>query len=111
MPHKFIFKLDDIPEPGGKSIQLVTADGKQEAFIIRYAAEVRVYVNSCPHTGVSLNWADDQFFDYEDKFIQCSLHGALFGPLDGRCVRGPCLGESLQSISFELVGRQVIIYI
>lgn len=58
-----------------------------------------------------LNWSDEQFFDFEHKFIQCSLHGALFEPLDGLCVWGPCLDKSLQSIPVELVDQQVIIYI
>jgi len=111
MRHELVFELDEIAEPGARSFSVNTAAGTQEGFIIRYADQIRVYLNSCPHTGVSLNWADDQFFDVSHKFIQCSMHGALFEPLNGRCVWGPCLGESLQSVEFELVEQHLLIYI
>jgi len=111
MTKKMLFELDDIPEAGGRAFRFKTPGGDKDAFVVRYSGEVRAYINSCPHTGVKLNWSDDQFFDVDHKFIQCSMHGALFEPLDGRCVWGPCLGESLQSVPFELVDQQVIIYI
>lgn len=104
-------RLDEIPEPGAKGFSYTTATGEQEGFVVRFAGEVRAYENSCPHTGVSLNWSDDQFFELDHKFIQCALHGALFQPQDGRCIWGPCLGQSLKSLPFELVEQNVLIYI
>jgi nitrite reductase/ring-hydroxylating ferredoxin subunit len=104
-------RLAEIPEPGAKGIQYATAQGEQAALLVRYAGEVRAYVNSCPHTGVTLNWADDQFFTLEEDYLQCSLHGALFQPLDGLCIHGPCCGESLKSLPVQLVEQYVLIYI
>ncbi len=105
------FLLADIPEPGGRAFQITDAEGTHDAFIIRFAGEVRAYLNSCPHTGVNLNWSDDQFFDIDHTFIQCSLHGALFQPLDGLCIQGPCQGDSLKSLPIQLVEPHVLIYI
>jgi len=34
--------------------------------------------------------------------IQCSTHGALFNIESGECLQGPCLGQSLQSIDYEI---------
>ena len=111
VPQQFIFALEDLSEPGGKAFQVDTPAGVKNGFVIRYAGRVRAYINSCPHTGVSLNWSDEQFFDYAQEFVQCSMHGALFEPLTGLCVWGPCQGEKLHSLELELVDQHVIIYI
>jgi len=66
-----------------------------EAFALNWQGQYYCYSNSCPHTNVNLNWTANQFFDLDTQYIQCSLHGALFDPQSGLCLRGPCLGESL----------------
>jgi nitrite reductase/ring-hydroxylating ferredoxin subunit len=37
-------------------------------------------------------------------FLVCRAHGALFAPDDGRCVAGPCEGESLVPLRIERRG-------
>lgn len=74
--------------------RLITTD----AFMLNWQGEFHAYLNSCPHTHVNLNWTPNQFLDVESQYIQCSLHGAIFEPLSGICVRGPCLGQSLISL-------------
>ncbi len=76
-------------------------DGEEGAygFAVRHRGRLYLYRNSCPHTGVSLNWLPNQFLTEQGDFLQCSLHGALFRIEDGFCVRGPCLGRSLQPVS------------
>ena len=59
------------------------------------------YINSCPHTGINLEWQEDQFLDMDNMFIQCSTHDALFEIDTGVCVAGPCVGDQLQAV--ELV--------
>ncbi|MDH5181939.1 MAG: Rieske 2Fe-2S domain-containing protein [Gammaproteobacteria bacterium] len=85
--------------------------GEQEisGFILHWRGEWRAYHNACPHTGVTLNWADDQFFDLDKAYVQCSLHGALFQPLDGLCVYGPCHGQSLTPLAIRLTGDKIIL--
>jgi len=56
------------------------------------------FQNSCPHTGVSLNWNPHQFFDPESRYLQCGIHGAIFEPDTGLCVRGPCLDQALPQL-------------
>lgn len=70
-------------------------------FALRQGETIRVFVNSCPHLGVSLDWRPDDFLDAEGRHIVCSTHGARFR-LDGACVDGPCRGAHL-----ELVPHQV----
>lgn len=71
---------------------------QKEIFIFQHQGNYLAYLNSCPHTGANLNWQPGQFFSYDDKFIECSLHGALFEKGSGLCVRGPCTGQKLRAI-------------
>jgi len=66
-----------------------------EAFVVNWHGAYVAFLNSCPHTQVNLSWSPNQFFDIESQYIQCSMHGALFEPASGVCLRGPCLGQSL----------------
>ena len=71
----------------------------KDVFLIYYKQQCYAYENSCPHTGVNLNWQEEQFFSFDGRFLQCSLHGALFEPINGMCVRGPCQGKCLKPIN------------
>lgn len=74
----------------------------KDAFLIYFQQRCYAYENSCPHTGVNLNWQEQQFFSFDGFFLQCSLHGALFTPDSGECVHGPCAGERLKPINIEI---------
>lgn len=50
MTRKILCELDDISEPGGRTFRFDTSSGEKDGFIIRYAGQVRAYINSCPHT-------------------------------------------------------------
>lgn len=79
---------------------IVNKEGlKQDAFLIYFKKHCYAYENSCPHTGANLNWQKEQFFSFDGHFLQCSLHGALFAPDTGKCVRGPCVGSQLKAIN------------
>ena len=69
-----------------------------EIFVARKNNEFYAYFNRCPHTGVNLNWRENEFFDIFHEFLQCATHGALFKVEDGYCVRGPCAGAYLQAV-------------
>ena len=72
--------------------------GFEDVFALRLGEQARVYVNACPHLGVGLDWAPDQFMSHDRQHIVCSVHGALFGMEDGLCVRGPCHGDALEAV-------------
>ncbi len=75
-------------------------------FFIQHENDVSCYINSCPHTGASLNWNPGVFLDTNKLYIQCSLHGALFEKGSGRCVFGPCIGQSLRKVETILENNQ-----
>lgn len=97
-----ICDFKDLAELSCKEFIVKNDAFKKDAFLIFYMGHCYAYENSCPHTGVNLNWQEEQFFSFDGRFLQCSLHGALFEPTTGACVRGPCLGQDLKRINFVL---------
>ena len=96
--------LTDIPDPGARGFEF--GDGEEQRlrlFVVRKDGVLAAYRNRCPHTGAPLEWLPDQFLDIDNSFIQCSIHGALFRPEDGYCVRGPCAGGSLEQLELAVV--------
>jgi nitrite reductase/ring-hydroxylating ferredoxin subunit len=90
---------DGLPDPGTKGFVIERADAEPvRLFIVRKHGQTAAYLNSCPHTGAPLEWLPDQFLDLDNSFIQCAIHGALFRPEDGYCLRGPCVGRSLTAL-------------
>jgi len=69
--------------------------------------EVYAYRNACPHIGMNLEFKEHQFLDPDKRFIQCSMHGALFELKDGKCVHGPCLNQHLAAIKTHLIDENV----
>lgn len=95
--------VDDIDDPGTRGFE-IALEGQQvlRLFVVRKSGTLAAYRNNCPHTGAPLEWLPHQFFDLEQSFIQCAIHGALFRPEDGYCVRGPCVGRSLEPLELEV---------
>jgi len=93
-----ICSVEAFPASNGFSFRIPVAKDDLDGFIIRWQDNWYAYLNRCPHTGVSLNWSADQFFDLDERFIQCGMHGALFEPSSGLCIHGPCLGDSLRTL-------------
>lgn len=100
--------LHELTDPCSRGFELDL--GAQQAFrlfVVRKGEVLAAYRNSCPHTGAPLEWLPDQFLDADGGFIECAIHGALFRPEDGYCLRGPCVGASLQPLRLEVVDGRV----
>jgi nitrite reductase/ring-hydroxylating ferredoxin subunit len=94
--------VDELEEPGSKGFELSLGDGVLSLFVVRRDNRLHAYLNSCPHTGAPLEWVPDQFLDLDKSFIECATHGALFTIEEGRCVSGPCAGQSLQALEIAV---------
>lgn len=100
--------LNEIGDPGTRGFEIEDGEQRpQRVFVVRKGEVLAAYRNRCPHTGAPLEWVPDQFFDIDHNFIQCAIHGALFRPEDGYCVRGPCAGGSLEPLPLEVRDGQV----
>jgi len=95
-------KTDDIPDPGSKGFEIGEGRKAKSLFVVHRNAEFSAFINSCPHTGASLEWQKDQFLDMDNMFIQCSTHDALFETDTGECVAGPCVGDFLDPVTLEI---------
>jgi nitrite reductase/ring-hydroxylating ferredoxin subunit len=105
MNRSVLCPLEVIADPGGKGFVL----GTREIFVVRRGDAVHGYENSCPHTGVPLDWMPDQFLNLDGDLIQCSTHHALFRIEDGACVAGPCAGRGLQPVGVAVIEGQVVV--
>ncbi len=97
--------FDDINEDASKGFCL----NEQSLFAVKKDGMLYVYKNSCPHLGIELEWLEDQFLDADNALIQCSTHGALFLIDSGKCVSGPCMGQTLTAIPHTLDEQQQVL--
>ncbi|MAH83967.1 MAG: hypothetical protein CBB68_06340 [Rhodospirillaceae bacterium TMED8] len=102
--------LNAIPQNSTNGFLLQSDRGRYGVMVIRREAEsLFIYVNSCPHIGTPLDLRPGNFLNRDKTYILCSTHGALFRIEDGYCVSGPCAGEHLIALPWELRGNEVFI--
>ncbi len=82
-----------------------------EGFILRHSEGFSAYVNSCAHVGVPLDYGDNHFFRVEGDLLQCRTHGALYDPVTGECVGGPCFGATLERLRVVREGDEIFVEI
>jgi nitrite reductase/ring-hydroxylating ferredoxin subunit len=94
--------------PGAKSFRFRAEAAMFAGVVVRVGEEIRGYVDSCPHAGWPLSALDDRYLTRDHRHILCAGHGALFRPLDGECVAGPCFGERLSPWPVEVREGRVV---
>lgn len=99
--------IQDIPENGSKGFEC----NGEKYFAVKKQHKVYVYKNVCPHIGVALEWVEDQFLDSSHTMIQCANHGALFVIENGLCVTGPCSGQKLAAVRFEVIDNFLCLHV
>lgn len=97
--------FDDIQEDQSKGFTV----NEQRIFAVKKDGRMHVYQNWCPHLGINLEYMPDTFLDREKRYIECANHGALFEVDTGMCVVGPCTGQALRPVAFEIKDNKVII--
>ena len=92
-----------------RAFTIGAGDWPLKGFVVRAGAQLRGYVNRCPHAGHPLNLLPDRFLTPDGALLLCSSHGALFEKLTGYCVAGPCAGRSLTPVALEVRSGFVLI--
>ena len=109
MSRAVLCRLEDI-EDGGSAGFTSAVDGKPRMLLaVRKGECIFVYINSCPHIGVPLDFHPGKFLSRDQKHIICSTHGALFDIEDGLCVSGPCRNAHLKAVTVSVEGGSVLI--
>jgi nitrite reductase/ring-hydroxylating ferredoxin subunit len=99
---RVVCRLTDLDEHGARAFTIGTGNWPLRGFVVRAGAEVRGYVNRCPHAGHPLNLLPNRFLTPDGALILCSSHGAVFEKQTGYCVAGPCAGRSLRAVPIEV---------
>jgi nitrite reductase/ring-hydroxylating ferredoxin subunit len=110
MPYtpRILCLVSDIPENGAKGFP--GADGAFTALLaVRQDDNVHVYENACPHIGTPLDWVPDRFMSADGRHLICATHGAEFTIATGMCISGPCKGDRLTQVKFEIRDGAIVI--
>jgi nitrite reductase/ring-hydroxylating ferredoxin subunit len=94
----------DLADPGARSLVLQIGEAFFHGFLVRRDGEVAGWVDRCPHAGHPLALELDRYLTPDGSLILCGWHGAVFEPLTGLCVGGPCAGGRLTPWPVEVRG-------
>ncbi|HLK71954.1 MAG TPA: Rieske 2Fe-2S domain-containing protein [Steroidobacteraceae bacterium] len=101
--------LEELSATGCREFRLGGGDWPLRGFVVRAGAEVRAYVNRCPHQLYRMNLLPDDLLTADRRHILCEMHDALFEKDTGLCIAGPCLGRSLWSLPIQVDGARVLL--
>jgi nitrite reductase/ring-hydroxylating ferredoxin subunit len=99
---RVVCRFSELTDPEARGFTIGTGDWPLRGFIVRVGAQLRGYVNHCPHAGHCLDLIPHHFLTQDGALILCRSHGALFDKLSGFCIAGPCAGQSLRTIALKL---------
>jgi nitrite reductase/ring-hydroxylating ferredoxin subunit len=99
--------LADVPEGSCHEVKYGEGDGAFSVLLYRVGAEVRAWVNNCPHFSLPLNAQPDEFLMLSGERVMCAWHCAVFRLVDGVCTEGPAHGMSLDRVPVEVAGGEI----
>lgn len=105
--NRLLCRLDELPPGGCREFRIGAGDWPLRGFVVSLPDGVRAYVNRCAHLSYPLNYLPDEFLTYDQRFIECGMHGARFEKDTGLCVAGPCLGRSLIALPVRVEAQRV----
>jgi nitrite reductase/ring-hydroxylating ferredoxin subunit len=77
----------------------------RQAILVRDArGELHAYLNLCRHMPIPIDSGGGEFMSPDGEHLLCRTHGACYQLHDGLCVRGPCMGRSLERLALERDG-------
>ena len=83
-------RLPDFPDRAAAPASYRDGGGREVAvFVVRRGAELRAYLDLCPHQYLPLTWRGRRVLSIDGERLRCSNHGAEFAVTDGRGVSGP----------------------
>ncbi len=101
--------LDDIKEGVSNIIKTDYNNTVVEIIIIRKNLFLYGFLNNCPHANLPLNFNNNNIIAKDKIHLICRNHAALFNPLTGLCVSGPCEGKSLELVELKIKCDKVYI--
>ncbi|MGC4000966.1 MAG: Rieske (2Fe-2S) protein [Anaeromyxobacter sp.] len=106
-PGTRVCALAEVPDGGGHAVVFGQGRDAFDLLLLRRGQAVFGYLNRCPHQGLPLDVAADQFLVEEGQRVVCGHHNATFSLDDGRCLGGPCTG-GLEPFAVRVEGDAVV---
>jgi 8-oxo-dGTP diphosphatase len=75
-----------------------------QGLLVATASGPLAFENLCPHVPIPLDRIPGELVSRDGRHLVCQNHGALFALPTGRCVSGPCEGETLRTVPIEPSG-------
>ncbi len=100
-----ICQLDDTRDGDATCFEL---DGFP-LIILRRGADLRAFVNACPHQYLPLNHKGDRLLSADGATIRCTNHSAGFDADTGEGIEGLGLGACLDLIPVSVSRGQVVV--
>lgn len=107
----YLCEASAVAEGASKAFHVFGAPGAgmDPIFLVRHHGRIFGYRDDCPHIpGSPLAWRKDHYLRADRQRIVCHAHGAQFDIETGRCVIGPCLGQSLTAIPLHLTDNGAV---
>jgi nitrite reductase/ring-hydroxylating ferredoxin subunit len=101
--------VEEIPDGRCKEIVYGERPYALSLLVHRSGAEVKGYVNRCPHFSLPLNVSPGQFVMLEGARVMCALHGAVFRLDNGYCEAGPAATSFLEPVEVTVRDGSVCI--
>jgi nitrite reductase/ring-hydroxylating ferredoxin subunit len=97
-----ICAVDELEEGTARKFEFKRGGRVVEGFAAQFKGEFVAYENVCRHIAISLDYGDNRFFSRDGRHFICQTHGAIYEPLSGLCVRGPCEGDRLKRLEITV---------
>lgn len=97
-----IAKSSDLNEGQVIEFQFIRGSRKGDGFIAPFVGEIVAFENVCQHIPVKLDVLGSKIYDRDGKHFICQNYGALYEPISGMCVSGPCKGKKLKKLKIEI---------
>jgi nitrite reductase/ring-hydroxylating ferredoxin subunit len=104
-------RIEDIPDGASRGFDPAHS-GRDTLFVVRRGTALHGWLDRCPHEGATpMPYRRHAYLNKAGTRIVCYAHGAQFEIDTGRCVVGPCLGDSLTPVPIELTddGRVLVV--
>jgi nitrite reductase/ring-hydroxylating ferredoxin subunit len=106
-PGSLLCRLDAVPEGACQEVKYGDDEDAFRILVWRQGAQVRAWVNSCPHFSLPLNSQPDEFLMLPEGRVMCAYHCAVFRLHDGFCSEGPAQGMGLDRVPIEVANGEV----
>jgi nitrite reductase/ring-hydroxylating ferredoxin subunit len=94
--------LADYPDGAAVPVSYRAGGRKVAILVVRRGAELRAYLDLCPHQYLPLTWRGPRVLSADGERLRCTNHGAEFAIADGLALSGPGDGCGLTPVPLRV---------